>query len=291
MSGRPDLSLLADLVPAWTRDQIKALDEWRQGDLLACPPVAWSTTPDSSVDPVTGRPTPDGGIVPWAGTLPKYVIVTTQTCDVCAKGPGARQPFVQVSPVVRVADATKEQWDELTSGQLVDRYGLTGKRLRSKWAVDLRISFPISKALLLDTRPVRGFASYEEAIDFGAHLALRAGRPALHDFLLDVVRAEIHAAIKSTPKKDTGWWSKVEEVRLAIRGDELAPKTVGLVVVSTKALSPDEHDRWIELGGRFKKRAKAEGIAMKTTSVMTLDEMPARVYRDTVALDIPSLGR
>lgn len=290
MSGRPDLALLADMVPAWTDDQIKALDEWRQGDLLPCPPLAWSAT-DASVDPVTGQSTPPGGIVPWTGVLPKYVIVTSQTCDVCAKGPGARHPFVQVSPVVGVADATKEQWAQLTSGQVVDRYGLTGKRLRSKWAADLRVSFPISKALLLDADPIRGFALSSEAVEFGAHLAVRAGRPALHDFLLDVVGAEIQQAIKSASRKDTGWWSKVEEVRLAIRGDELAPRSVALVVVSAKVLNPDEHDQWIELGGRFKKRARAHGIAFKTTIVLTIDEMSARVYRDTVGLHIPGLGR
>src|SRR5680860_427582 len=183
MSTRPDLALLAGLVPKWTPDQIAALDEWRQGDLLPCPALAWSTT-GGTPDPVTGQPTPNGGVVPWPDQRPKYALITTQTCEVCAKGPGARAPFVQVSPVVQVTDLPKDQWNELLSGQVLDRYGLTSKTLRSKWAVDLRVSFPVSKAVLVDTKPVRGFATSAEAVEFGAHLALRAGRPALHDFFL-----------------------------------------------------------------------------------------------------------
>ncbi len=290
MSTRPDLALLRDFVPAWTSDQVAALDEWRQGDLLPCPPLVWSTTA-TSPDPVTGQPTPGGGLVPWPGQLPKYAIVTTQTCDVCAKGPGAREPFVQVSPVVQVAEATTDQWNELVTGQVVDRYGLTGRKLRSKWAVDLRVSFPVSKAVLLDATPVRGFATPDQALDFGVHLAQRAGRPALHDFFLDVVRADIEAAIKASAKKGTGWWSKVEEVRLDIRGDDLAPKSFRLVVVTSSVLSADEHDKWIQLGDSFKKRAKGHGIKVGTTVVSPIDDMGARVYRDTVELSVASLRR
>jgi hypothetical protein len=176
-------------------------------------------------------------------------------------------------------------------GQILDRYGLTGKKLRSKWAVDLRVSFPMSKAVLLDATPTRGFATPLEAAEFGAHLALRAGRPALHDFFLDVVRDEIDAAVKASAKKGTGWWSKVEEVRLAIRGDELAPKAFTLVVVSASVLTPDEHDRWIQLGETFRKRAKGHGMKMGTAMVFPIDEMKARIYRDTVELTIPSLKR
>lgn len=287
-SPRPDLALLSDFVPTWTTDQIAALDEWRQGDLLPCPPLFWSTGA-TSADPVTGQGAPVNGLLPWPTQAPKYAVVTTQTCDVCAKGPGARQPFVQVSPVVQVADATKEQWHELVTGQIVDRYGLTSKKLRSKWAVDLRLSVPVSKAVLLGATPIRGFATPQEAVDFGAHLAQRAGRPALHDFFLDVVRVDIETAIRAAAKSGTGWWSKVEEVRLLIRGDDLAPKSFALVVVSSSVLFPEEHDRWIQLGGTFKKRAKALGIRVNTTIVLQIDEMSARVYRDTVNLSVPSL--
>lgn len=290
MSSRPDLALLRDFVPAWTSEQVAALDDWRQGDLLPCPPLVWSTTA-TSPDPVTGQPAQGGGLVPWPSPLPKYAIITSQTCDVCAKGPGERAPFVQVSPVVQVADVTRDQWKELVTGQIVDRYGLTGKKLRSKWAVDLRTSFPVSKAALLDVRPVRGFATPEEAVEFGAHLAHRAGRPALHDFFLDVVRADIEAAIKASAKKGTGWWSKVEEVRLDIRGDDLAPKSFRLVVVTYSVLSADEHDHWIQLGATFRKRAKTHGIKVGTTVVSPIDELGARVYRDTVELSVPSLRR
>jgi hypothetical protein len=290
MTVRPDLALLEGLVPNWTSDQVAALDEWRQGDLLPCPPLVWSTTA-ANPDPVTGQSTSAGGLVPWPGKLPKYAVVTSQTCDVCATGPGARQPFIQVSPVAPVADLPKDQWNELVSGQVVDRYGLTGKRLRSKWAVDLRVSFPVSKAVLLDSAPTRGFATPQEAVEFGAHLALRAGRPALHDFFLDVVRDEIDAAVKASAKKGTGWWSKVEEVRLAIHGDELAPKAFTLIVVSSSVLSPDEHDRWIQLAETFRKRAKSLGMRMRTAVAHVIDEMNARVYRDTVELTIPSLKR
>ena len=289
MSTRPDLALLCDLVPTWSREQIKALDEWRQGDLLTCPSLAWSTTAEP-MDPVTGQSTPEGGVVPWPGALPKYVIVTTQTCDIGGKGPGGRQPFVQVSPVVKLVDTTKEQWQELTSGQLADRVGLTGKKLRAQWAADLRISFPLSKAALIDGTPLRGFATTVEAVEFGDHMARRASRPALHDFLIDVVRAEIDNSVKASQKRDTGWWSKVDEVRLLVEGDVLEPKKVSIVVLTKSVLQPDEHDRWTQLGGSFIKRARAHGIKMRT-EVCPINEMSARVYRDTIELYLPSLDR
>jgi hypothetical protein len=192
---------------------------------------------------------------------------------------------------VNVAGLPHDKWEELMSGQILDRYGLTSKRLRSNWAVDLRVSFPVSKAVLLESTPIRGFATTAEAVEFGAHLALRAGRPALHDFFLDVVRVEIDTAVKASSKRDTGWWSKVEEVRLAIRGDELAPKDFTLVILSSSVLSPDEHDRWIQLAETFRRRAKSQGMKMRTAVVYPLDEMNARVYRDTVELTVPSLRR
>ena len=289
MSTRPDLALLQELVPTWTREQIAALDEWRQGDLLPCPPLAWSTTAEST-DAITGVTTPIGGIVPWPNELPKYAIITTQTCDIGGQGPGARHPFIQVSPVVNVADSTKEQWREMITGQLADRVGLTGKALRTKWAVDLRISCPLSKAALLNEVPTRGFATPAEAVEFGEHLARRAGRPALHDFLLDVVRPEINTAIDASRKKETGWWSKVDEVRLLIKGDVLEPKEVSIWVLTSSVLGPDEHDRWTQLGATFIKRAKAHGIKLRT-SVQPIDETPARLYRDSIELYLSSLNR
>jgi hypothetical protein len=142
-----------------------------------------------------------------------------------------------------------------------------------------------------DQAVLRSFATPEQAVEFGAHLARKAGRLALHDFFLDVVRADIEAAVRASTKKGTGWWSKVEEVRLDIRGDDLAPKSCRLVVVTSSVLAPDEHDRWIQLGATFKRRARGQGIKVATTVVTPIDEMGARVYRETVELDIPSLRR
>jgi hypothetical protein len=290
MTARPDLALLHKHVPSWTTDQVQALDPWRQGDVLLCPPLGWSTTAEPE-DPVTGMPTPAGGLVPWDGDLPKYAIVTSQTCDIGGKPPGDRQPFVQVSPVVNVGDIEAEKWQELRSWKLVDRVALTSKSLRAKWVADLRVSFPVSKAVLVSVSPTRGFATEHEALKFGEHLARRAARPALHDFLTETVRSEIDAAIKASHKVNTGWWSKVDEVRLLLKGDRLVPEKATIVVLTTTQLSPDEEDRWVTLSATFEKRAKVHGMRMTAPLVQRVTEMHAATYRDTVGMYLSNLKR
>ena len=97
----------------------QALNDWRQGDLVYGVRLFWAAPAD---DELTGLSVDDPGDGRWAviswdgapataedasdtgeaagGGSPSWGIITSQTCDVVATGPGRRHPTVQVSPLL-----------------------------------------------------------------------------------------------------------------------------------------------------------------------------------------------
>lgn len=271
-----DLGLLAAVTPrGWGPDQRASLDRWIQGHLIRASDLSWQA-PAAATDPVTGIDPvalPDhggAGIAVWTSQA-AFFIITSQTCDIAATGPGARHPFVQVSPVLPVGGCPEHRWTELTTFALVDRVGLTGATLEGRYVADLRISLPVSKALLLDVDPIPAFADEVDELRFANHLAAKVARPALHDFLSGTMVAEINRAIETSGSDDSSWWSQVAEVRILITGTRLAPRSVTLLVLSKGALPPASVDRWTTLCKTFEKRAKDVDAAQRVSPGLLIE--------------------
>jgi hypothetical protein len=270
-----DLSLLASIIRTWTPGETAELDQWKQGDIIACTGFAW--LPAANADPPILAAT--------------HAIITSQTCDIIGTGPGARHPFVQVSPLVDVTGIDAGKWGSLSSGAMLDRYGLEPAELPGQWIVDLRVSTPMPKEQLLGQKPIPGFRDERGALRFAEHLADRVRRPALHDFLTEVVTREIDAEVaKGKRARPSGWCDKVDEVCFLIRGDRLQPTSFRLLVLPNSTLLPEEHQRWVDLSKAFEKRAKRFSIKVEKQSILRYGECTAAIYRDAVPVRIPELG-
>lgn len=289
--NQPDLALLDAVTPQeWTREQRDLLERWRQGVLLpSCPPLLWAAP--AGLDVVTGLQTAPGQAAQQWPSEAKHAIMTSQTCDIMGAGPGARFACVQVSPVLEVVGVDDDRWRRLCAFEMEDRVGLSPPGLSGRWLADLRLSFPLSKAVLLGCAPMRAFAGEAGELTFGEHLARRAGRPALHDFITGTIAPELDRTIAAC-KTGTAWWSRVCEVRVFIDGSRLAPTTVTLhVLVDSGRLEGDERDRWVTLSQSFAARAREHGIKVTAPWIQSLDECKAVEYRRSVPLNLPALRR
>ncbi len=274
----------------WSPDQRASLDRWIQGHLVRAADLSWqapsaATDPVTGIDPVAIPDHEEAGVAVWTSQA-EFFIITSQTCDIAATGPGARHPFVQVSPVLQLQGCPEHRWTELITFALVDRVGLTGASLDGRYVADLRISLPLSKALLLEVEPVPAFAGEVDELRFANHLAAKVARPALHDFLSGTMVAEINRAIETSGIDDSSWWSQVAEVRILITGSRLTPRSVTLLVLSKGALHPAAVDRWTALSKTFEKRAKDVGFTVTTPWCDRLDDTKASLYRDSVPLAV-----
>lgn len=286
---------------------ITKLDQWTQGMYVTRVPLVWSG-PDA-VDPLFDdseteaddliaevEAAHDAALVDVAQDAPDgvfaHTVITTQTCDVVGTGTGARHPYVQVSPVVRLPDDLAP--DKTT---MIKTYGIpylapiSHPPAPGLWVVDLRVSIPVSKTALAARTPKSAFGSERDTTHFARHVARKSERPALHDALSKTLPDSIAAWMKAQGKKDVAWWQKVEQLRLRITGDRLAPPAAALVVIAETPLEPDEETRWRQWQASFSKELlRDQGIVLEPVQFTSMD-MPARLYVDTVWIRVPELKR
>lgn len=202
-----------------------ALNAWRQGDLVQGIGMFWAGT--MHPDPLTGlEAAPSPGqpwpVVPWdgipaasagaAGDVPEaadwsssWSIITSQTCDVVGAGPGGRHPIVQVSPLVDLTAADPNKVTAVRRHMNVDLTPVSSVPGGGIWAADLRISLPVSKAVLLEQQRTHGFATATEAHEFAERVAGKFRRAALHDELSVALVAGLERVVKQAKKAGTAW--------------------------------------------------------------------------------------
>lgn len=284
---------LAPHSPAeWSPNAVGALDRWRQGDLLPTLPLFWAATP-GVVDEITNIDAPtcqEGGLVviQLEGSVP-FGVVTSQTCDIAATGPGYHHPTVQVSPVVAVHEIDRGTLGTIKRFRMKAHALMTPTDLDGTYIADLRISLPVSKSVLVAAEPVRGFADESDALRFGQHVADKFGRPALHSYLSDDLPGGVNDAIAAAGV--SSWWQKIEEVRLRVEGDRLMPTAAGLVLIAREPLEPAEIDVWISVTDDQRPAAHEHGINLLLPHIDTADSMSAAIFRDSTRLDVERIGR
>jgi hypothetical protein len=289
-----------DLLPdPWPDDAVTALDSWRQGHLISCDAGAWLAA-SGSVDPVTryDYSDQDGEMVGATAVVSDtgYFAVVSQTCDIGATGPGKRHPFVQVCPVRDVGAAfPPEKIGQIRDGEVVEYIYLTSPPECGKdWAVDLRASVPLSKGALIAASPVLGLACEEDELDLAARVAAKFERPALHDYLSKNLAESLDVFISKARKKSDDWCEDVEQFRLEVEGDRLAPKRVRLVVVTDvdfNGFLNSKKNPLRDLWKSHKKPLKTVGIEQMAIAFRHVDKLGVKDYRRYVPLNIPSLGR
>lgn len=309
-----DLALRPYVPDLWSPELRKNLDDGEFGRLVPAPPLAWVQYPgmdpvlqvevpadadEQEARPLERRPidpTKEGtGLVvaegDWGGGEDGRVVcgvVVTQTCEVVSSGPGARHPFVQVAPVVKVERLDHNRRAAMEAWAVADRALLEPPGWDGTYVADLRLSFPMSKDVLARHEPLPAFADEERMLLFAEHAATKIGRPALHDFLSETVPNHIRQAIKAS-KDDVSWFASVEEVMVIAEPTRLNPTSARLLVVSEKKLDAPAKQRWHDLNEQLVKRGHAEGITMRSPKHGVVRKLKADAYRSAVQLYVPEL--
>jgi len=286
---------LDELLPdPWNPQVQQALDRWKQGHLLRAEVGAW-VAPAGQTDVVTGvhaDANPTGAAPnPYPLSDTGYYAVVSQTCDIAAKGPGSQHPFVQVCPVRDLGNCLKPgQLADVKRRKFVSWIYLTKPPESGvDWAVDLRISIPISKAFLVGVSPVQGFASESDEFALAESIGTKAHRPALHDALSGLLVNELRSCVRTSTD---GWREEVEQLRLTIvAGTRLEPQRVRLVAITDRKLSHADTQELRACRASLVKRLRRQNIFLEPVRFREIDKIPVSEYRDAVPLSIPELER
>ncbi len=282
-------------------DVKQKLDQWKQGDLVTGVPFSWTTrigndelTRLAANDPGTLR-LPVVTAIDTAAVA--FAVITSQTCDIGAVGQGRLYPTVQVCPLVRLEDScTAERIAEVKQGKVGYLAPITTQpsadpALKGTWAADLRISLPVSKVVLLDQTRKSCFDHEVEALKFGAHVASRYVRPALHDALSDAMVKSLRDLVANAQKAEQ-WPDRIEQFRLhVVEGERLQPRRVQIYAVVLDPLAGSEQQRLRNWRKTENKRLrKAANIEMAPVRFIKRDQMTALEHRGSCPLHVPELG-
>jgi hypothetical protein len=242
-----------------------------------------------------GNPTDAGGDQEepssWADS---WSIITSQTCDIVATGPGQRHPTVQVCPLLRLDDhLDRGQIVEIGKGSRVDLVTVSGVSGNGNWAADLRISVPVSKAVLLRQEPVHGFISEEGSQQFAERVAAKYRRPALHDEISGGLVTGLRALVSEARAGKAPWPDLIEQFRLLVLdGDRLTPRSVRVLTVLLRpGMAAADSAKLREWGEREKKRLWRHGIALAPLDFVAVNELTVTDYRASDPLRVPELGQ
>jgi hypothetical protein len=286
---------LDDLLPeAWTPEVLDALEHWRQGHLLAIEKGVW-LGPAGAEDPVTGDAAPGnaGELRARADSFGDtgYMAVVSQTCDI-AGGPGLRHPFVQACPVRDISELPQQRIQQIRDRHAPEYVWLSQPpQDGSVWAVDLRVTVPVSKGVLAACTPVEGFATAEDELLLGHRFASKLTRPAVHDALAGDVFNSLRNCLSRSKRTQT-WCDGIEQLRLEIlEGIALQPKRVRLLVITDTKFSAADRQTLRDEWKSHRKALKKAGIEWAPICFVMVDECKVKQYRDAVAIDIPTLDR
>jgi hypothetical protein len=285
-----------DLIPQeWPPDVAAALDAWRQGHLIAADRGVWLAPADGG-DPVTGDTAPGtvGDLRGRSGCFGDtgYMAVISQTCDIAVAGPGRRHPFVQACPVRDIGKFSDDKIQQIKSGAVVEYVFLSQPPASDAlWAVDLRATVPVSKAVLAATAPIEGFANEEDELALAARITDKFERPAIHDVLTTTVLDSLRRCL-SRAKKQQSWCDDIEQLRLDImEGTRLQPKRVRLLVYTDVALGPGDKKTLREEWKSHKSTLKEAGIEWTAIAFRVIDKCSLKEYRESIPIAVPTLDR
>jgi len=224
----------------------------------------------------------------------RYVIITTQTCDICEENKKhPRIPWITVAPVYDILPyIAKGQDNQIRANGFGYLVPLTHPQFLGDgvlWVADLRVEYPLEKSVLAikDNDPIDVFGTEGDYNDFADKLALRRNRPAidenvrkfitlpLRDSLLagDIVHESIlEMRIQCGPA-----WDHVETAQIvAVVKDR---ESVGRIA--------DQFETW---HGPISARLP-NGLTLQTTAVVAYDDFTYDLSRRAVLIDFSEFSQ
>lgn len=293
----------------WATTAITSLGSWKQGDLVVDLRPIWLA--NLGDDPVTSVTT-EGDADPAAVLLsdePLTAILCSQTCDIGATPPGDQHPFVLVAPIIHENSLSRGRANLAANkklGYLVpvlapdysfDSTGMSPHRVSDvcprgeRWFADLRLIFPVSKAMLSTREPRRGFVAESESLEFGEILAQKFRRAALSETLSEKLPEELRDYVRGRGA-DQPAFTKIEQVRLLVLdGNRLQPTRAQLLILTDGTrLSDDERAVWSDFQQRSAALCTANGMAPGPMLHDDVNVLSAAKYRASVPVRCDQIG-
>lgn len=212
-----------------------AAKEFRQGDVIKNPPLAYHTVGKYPLWALSKNADADGsiGLVELDGPGFDYAVITTQTCDIVEEESRVpHKPWIQVSPVYELVDVDEKRVKSIEIFANPDLVRLNGPTFTDKvFVADLRLSLPLEKSLLVKRDPIHGFATEEDVIRFADHCAAYSNRPALPGLVHDYVIKHLKRYFENKAERREACRAlNLHSVRIKVSGPDESP-TVQLLVI------------------------------------------------------------
>lgn len=281
----------------WDQTTLDGLDKWQQGHIVETGSRLFWTAPGGR-DVVTGTDGGDPASTRVLGSAAAHTtelsVITSQTCDVIGNGQGRKHPWVQVSPICEITDPNVIA--NVQNGRLLSQFLVTADLGREgTFAVDLRFTHPVSKAVLLDQTPRHAFVSEVDRCQFAERLAAKVGRASLHDLLAGSLAQALSNFVLEEQKLGE-WDGLVEQFRVVIiEGTRLEPRRVRLLAVTENPPGSSltkKIDKCVEGWKKAnRQRLRSARIDVESTQVRSLENLDVRVYRDSAHLPVEAVTR
>lgn len=263
----------------WSTAEKQALAKWSQGSLLKGAQFAFVTGDATALDV-------ERSIVSGEG----WMIVTSQTCDVGATGPGRLHPFVACSPLIPLDEFPNHLHNAIRAWNVVYLAPVGTVNDDGFWVADLRVSIPVHKNALAARTPVPGFTDGNPSLTFADHLAHKVRRPALPDAVAKELRDLLEQHVKNLPAKaDGAWIDDTEHVRLELRPGPLEPDTVTVHFMTMRKLTTGEKKEWRKTYKRAKNMLRTHDITLRPFVFVDIHDQRAPGYRDMLPLLVKGL--
>ncbi len=290
----------------WPEGILNALKQFRQGDLVALPPMAYLTDPHAPIweaSKVFAEQLAAAGedmapdIIRFPeGLTPPYGMITTQTCDIVEEDTTSPVwPWVQLVPVYDMdgdIDSGKKKLLRMGHGwaRLLHVPALTA----GFFVADFRISFPVEKGWLALQVRVDGFGREELRQQVGDRLTLLGRRPAFSGAFVRVVQRPLRDALKALKNTDRQAFDRMDQLipEVGVLMDSrLTPTDVQVVVLCRQPLDGSQRDWWNAWWDGCRQMAVREGIILQALDFKVLDDQyPAVEYLKLTILPLANLS-
>lgn len=283
---------VAHVLPSeWTGMEVQ-LDRWHQGDILGPLPATWIAP--TGLDPITQAESSAASPRPFfSSEVNTWFIVVSQSCDIAATGTGVHQPFVMVAPLINASVLSKGNLGLARRHKIPYLFPTLNPDQTvtdSTWFADLRLIMPVSKAILLNREPVRGFEDGDALLRFAATVGHKFRRPALDSLLSEDLAQSINKYILDNGVNKPAF-ANTEHVRVVVnQGDILAPQSVHLIVLGRIKLDAESEQLWRDWEPKGRAILEAAGVELGPTLITTPEELTASVYRAATPIRVDSLG-
>ncbi|MGI5401485.1 hypothetical protein ACQEVG_38170 [Streptomyces sp. CA-135486] len=282
---------------AWPHGVLHELEKFLQGDVVQAPEFVFYGAPGAPVNAVSVQyatvHTDDMVMIVPEELSPPLAIITTATCDVAepdVKNPN--RPFVQVAPVVNMADMPGDSKGNVRANKVGYFFHLPAlaKDEGDLWVADLRYDQPVEKSWLARQERIEALVSEDERNRFGRALAWQRERPAMGRRFIDLVQRPLHEALEKLRKGDKPLFALIDEeaeewaVRLASRLD---PEWVEIVLLSSGQMSEPAREWWQLAVNDLREGAETQGLSILGPRFEDLEQLCVNGFRRLTVLGSP----